>query len=77
MCAQDGVELKMHFKKKLGAGLFGGEGFILEQITGPGYAFLEIPGEVREYVLAAGESMKIDPVTSRPLSQPCSTTSRW
>ncbi len=61
MCAQDGVELKMHFKKKLGAGLFGGEGFILEQITGPGYAFLEIPGEVREYVLAAGESMKIDP----------------
>ncbi len=61
MCAQDGVDLKMHFRKKLGAGLFGGEGFILEQITGPGYVFLNIPGEVREYTLSAGEAMKIDP----------------
>jgi uncharacterized protein (AIM24 family) len=51
----------MHFRKKLGSGLFGGEGFILQKITGPGYAFLEIPGEVREYTLAAGETMKIDP----------------
>ena len=61
MCAQDGVELKIHFKKKLGAGFFGGEGFILEKISGPGMAFLEIPGEVREYTLAAGEMMKVDP----------------
>lgn len=61
MCAQESVELKMHLKKKLGAGFFGGEGFILQKITGPGLVFLEIPGEVREYELAAGESMKIDP----------------
>jgi len=61
MCAQDGVELKIHFKKKLGAGFFGGEGFILEQITGPGIAFLEIPGEVREYLLTSGEVLKVDP----------------
>ena len=61
MCAQDGVELKIHFKKKLGAGFFGGEGFILEQISGPGIAFLEIPGEVREYTLTSGETMKVDP----------------
>jgi uncharacterized protein (TIGR00266 family) len=61
MCAQGSVDLKMHFRKKLGSGLFGGEGFILQKITGPGYAFLEIPGEVREYTLAAGETMKIDP----------------
>ncbi len=61
MCAQGSVDLKMHFRKKLGSGLFGGEGFILQRITGPGYAFLEIPGEVREYTLAAGETMKIDP----------------
>jgi len=61
MCAQEGVDLKMHFRKKLGAGLFGGEGFILEQITGPGYVFLNIPGEVREYNLSAGETMKVDP----------------
>jgi uncharacterized protein (TIGR00266 family) len=61
MCAEDTVEMKMHFRKKLGAGFFGGEGFILQQITGPGMAFLEIPGEVREYVLQPGETMKVDP----------------
>jgi len=61
MCAETSVELTMHFRKRLGAGFFGGEGFILQKITGPGYAFLEIPGEVREYSLAAGETMRIDP----------------
>jgi uncharacterized protein (TIGR00266 family) len=61
MCAQDSVEMKMHFRKKLGAGFFGGEGFILQQVTGPGFAFLEIPGEVREYALQAGETIKVDP----------------
>jgi uncharacterized protein (TIGR00266 family) len=61
MCAEDSVSLSMHFRKRLGSGLFGGEGFILQKITGPGYAFLEIPGEVREYTLAAGESMRVDP----------------
>lgn len=61
MCAENSVEMKMHFRKKLGAGFFGGEGFILQQITGPGTAFLEIPGEVREYTLLPGETMKIDP----------------
>ena len=61
MCAESSVEMKMHFRKKLGAGFFGGEGFILQQITGPGFAFLEIPGEVREYTLQAGETLKVDP----------------
>jgi len=61
MCAEASVELSMHFRKRLGTGLFGGEGFILQKITGPGFAFLELPGEVREYTLAAGETMKIDP----------------
>jgi uncharacterized protein (TIGR00266 family) len=61
MCAEESVELKMHFRKRLGSGFFGGEGFILQQITGPGYAFLEIPGEVREYTLTDGETMRIDP----------------
>jgi uncharacterized protein (TIGR00266 family) len=61
MCAESSVELTMHFRKRLGSGFFGGEGFILQKITGPGYAFLEIPGEVREYTLAAGEVMRIDP----------------
>jgi uncharacterized protein (TIGR00266 family) len=61
MCAESSVELEMHFRKKLGAGLFGGEGFILQRVTGPGTVFLEIPGEVREYTLAAGETMQVDP----------------
>lgn len=61
MCAEESVDIKMHFRKRLGTGFFGGEGFILQQITGPGYAFLEIPGEVREYALTAGETMRIDP----------------
>lgn len=61
MCAEGSVELSMHFRKRLGTGFFGGEGFILQKITGPGYAFLEIPGEVREYSLAAGETMRVDP----------------
>jgi uncharacterized protein (TIGR00266 family) len=61
MCAQESVELAMHFRKKLGAGLFGGEGFILQKLTGPGLAFVEIAGEVEMVDLAAGERLKIDP----------------
>jgi len=61
MCAESSVKLEMHFRKKLGAGLFGGEGFILQKVTGPGTVFLEIPGDVREYTLAAGETMRVDP----------------
>ncbi len=61
MCAQDSVQLEMHFRKKLGAGFFGGEGFILQKITGPGVAFIEIPGELREYELSKGATMRVDP----------------
>jgi uncharacterized protein (TIGR00266 family) len=61
MCAQDSVKVEMHFRKKLGTGLFGGEGFILQKLSGPGTAFIEITGEVREYELPAGRSMQIDP----------------
>lgn len=61
MCAEDSVQMEMHFRKKLGAGIFGGEGFILQKITGPGTAFLEIAGEVRTYTLKPGQVMKVDP----------------
>ena len=61
MVAEDSVTLEIHFKRKLGAGLFGGEGFILQKISGPGNAWVEIAGEVREYELNASETMKIDP----------------
>ncbi len=61
MVATTSVGLEMHFRKRLGTGLFGGEGFILQKITGPGLVFLEVAGEVREYELAAGETIKVDP----------------
>ncbi len=59
MAAQRGVTLTMHFQKKLGAGLVGGEGFILQRITGPGLAFIEIDGSVVEYNLAPNQRMKV------------------
>lgn len=61
MCAESSVKLEVHFRKKLGAGLFGGEGFILQKLIGPGTAFVEIAGEVVENVLEEGETLRIDP----------------
>ena len=60
LASEEGVEMSVHFQKKAGAGLFGGEGFILQKFTGNGMVFLEIDGSVVEYDLAAGESMIID-----------------
>ncbi|MEL6524990.1 MAG: AIM24 family protein, partial [Chloroflexota bacterium] len=45
MVAEDDVTLEMHFRRKLSTGFFGGEGFILQKLTGPGTAFVEIAGE--------------------------------
>lgn len=61
MVAESSVELEVHFRKKLGAGLFGGEGFILQKVTGPGMAWIEIAGEVRSYNLKSGQTMRVDP----------------
>ncbi len=61
LCAEQSVEMKIHFNKRLGAGFFGGEGFILQQVTGPGTAFFAIPGDVHERTLAAGEKLLVDP----------------
>lgn len=60
LAAENSVSLEMHFRKKLGTGFFGGEGFILQKITGPGTAFLEIDGDVVEKTLAPGETIKVD-----------------
>jgi uncharacterized protein (TIGR00266 family) len=61
MCGQQTVTMQIHIRQRLGVGLFGGEGFILQRITGPGMAFFEIDGEVIEMELAAGETMRVDP----------------
>ena len=61
MVAQEGVEMQMHFRRKLGTGLFGGEGFVMQRLTGPGVVFVEIGGEVVKRELARGEVLKVDP----------------
>lgn len=60
LCATAGVELSVHFQKKMGSGFFGGEGFIMQKVTGPGTVFLEVDGYCQEYELAAGEKVVCD-----------------
>ena len=60
LAAEEGVNLSIAFQKKLGAGFFGGEGFIMQKLSGRGTAFIEIDGFAVEYSLSAGESMVVD-----------------
>ena len=60
LAAESGVELSVFFQKRFGAGLFGGEGFIMQKLTGSGLAFLEIDGSAVEYELQPGQSMIVD-----------------
>jgi len=60
LCAQDTVNLNVVFTKKFSAGLFGGEGFILQDISGTGMVFLEIDGNKEVKALAPGEVIKVD-----------------
>jgi len=54
------VNMEMFFQKKLGAGFFGGEGFIMQRFTGTGTVFLEFDGSIVDYQLAAGQSIMVD-----------------
>ena len=60
LCAQETVSLNVAFTKKFSAGLFGGEGFILQDINGSGMVFLEIDGNKVEKNLGPGEALKVD-----------------
>ena len=60
LAATEGVELAVHFQKKLGSGFFGGEGFIMQKLSGRGLAFVEFDGYIKEYTLEAGQQMVID-----------------
>jgi uncharacterized protein (TIGR00266 family) len=60
LASESGVELSIFFNKKLGAGLFGGEGFIMQRLSGSGMAFAEIDGDLVEYELKAGEQLLVD-----------------
>lgn len=59
LAAEAGVELSVFFQKKLGSGFFGGEGFIMQKLSGQGIAFAEFDGHVVEYELAAGQSLVV------------------
>ena len=60
LCAEPGVDISIAFTKRFSAGLFGGEGFILQKATGNGMLFLEVDGDPVERVLAPGEVLKVD-----------------
>ena len=60
LASEKTVELSVHVQKKLGAGFFGGEGFIMQKLSGHGVAFVEFDGAVMEYDLAPGQSMVLD-----------------
>jgi uncharacterized protein (TIGR00266 family) len=60
MCAEKSVTLDIGVTKKVGAGFFGGEGFIMQRVTGPGIAFLEFDGEIVEYALEPNQMLKVE-----------------
>ena len=60
LASESTVELSVHIQKKLGAGFFGGEGFIMQRLSGYGVAFVEFDGAVMEYDLAPGQSIVLD-----------------
>lgn len=60
LCAAKGVSVGIEFQRKLGTGLFGGEGFIMEKLEGDGFAFMHAGGHVLERELQPGELLKID-----------------
>ncbi len=72
LAAEQGVELSVFFQKKLGAGFFGGEGFIMQKISGRGMAFLEIDGYGVEYDLRSGEQMVVDTGNLAVMDATCS-----
>ncbi len=60
LASEAGVELSIHFKKSLAAGFFGGEGFIMQKLSGRGLAFVEIDGDLVEYQLQPGQQIVVD-----------------
>ncbi len=60
LCAAAGIEVEVAFTKRIGAGLFGGEGFILQRLEGDGLAFIHVGGTVIEKTLQPGEQLRVD-----------------
>ena len=71
LAMEKGLDLSVFFQKKLGRGFFGGEGFIMQRITGYGMVFLEIDGYCKEYNLGVGESIIVDTGYLAAMSDTC------
>ena len=71
LAMEKGVDVSIYFQKKLGKGFFGGEGFIMQKITGNGLVFVEIDGYCKEYELRAGESIIVDTGYLAAMSETC------
>ena len=71
LASESTVKLSMHFQKKIGAGLFGGEGFIMQKISGDGIVFIEIDGSCIEHELKAGETMLLGTGYLAAMSESC------
>ena len=72
LASEIGVELSVFFQKKLGAGFFGGEGFIMQKLSGNGIAFVEFDGHIVRYDLAPGQQMVVDTGYLAAMSATCS-----
>ena len=72
LASEQGVELSTFFQKKIGAGFFGGEGFIMQKLSGQGVVFLEIDGSAVEYDLAPGERLIVDTGNLAMIDETCS-----
>ena len=72
LASEAGVELSVFFQRKLGSGFFGGEGFIMQKLSGNGTAFVEIDGYACEYELAAGQSMVVNTGYLAAMTASCS-----
>ena len=71
LAMEKGLELSMYFQKKIGKGLFGGEGFIMQKIKGDGVVFVEIDGFCKEYVLGVGQQIIVDTGYLAAMSETC------
>ena len=71
LAMEKGLNLSVYFQRKLGKGFFGGEGFIMQRITGNGLVFLEIDGHCKEYILKPGQSILVDTGYLAAMSESC------
>lgn len=72
LAMEKGLDLSLYFQKRLGAGLFGGEGFIMQKVSGEGLVFLEIDGYCKEYTLAVGQTLVVDTGHLAAMEETCS-----